>query len=94
MIKESKIKKITEPSKGDVVHFSGWGKTNKKEIYPCDVLITSGEFYSEGRLSNFWHWIIINPDGSLGKKDSGYGDFQKAKNFKVPKINKFLKIKR
>lgn len=37
------------------------------------VKITSGQAWSNGRLSNFWHWREVLPDGKLGKDESGYG---------------------
>jgi len=38
------------------------------------VKITSGQFLSNGRVSNFWYWKpLISPDGKLGKEECGYG---------------------
>lgn len=37
------------------------------------VRITDGQFLSNGRLSNFWYWKAVNPDGSLGEVGHGYG---------------------
>lgn len=37
------------------------------------VLITSGTYLSNDRISNYWYWKEINSDGTLGKSNSGYG---------------------
>lgn len=38
------------------------------------VRITSGSFLGGyGRVSNFWHWVELNQDGSDGNHGSGYG---------------------
>lgn len=39
------------------------------------VKIKSGYFLDPvyGRVSNFWTWNEVKPDGSLGKHESGYG---------------------
>ena len=38
------------------------------------VYITGGRYLSGGRISNFWSWQEILPDGSLSEKvESGYG---------------------
>ena len=43
------------------------------------VLITGGCYESNGRLSNSWSWQDINEDGTLGKENSGYGNFYQPK---------------
>jgi len=37
------------------------------------VKITGGQYYSNGRISNFWHWREVLPGGKLGSEESGYG---------------------
>ncbi len=37
------------------------------------VKITSGQFWGEYGVSNFWYWREVNPDGKLGREESGYG---------------------
>lgn len=37
------------------------------------VKIASGQFLSGGRVSNFWYWNEVMPDGTLGKEECGYG---------------------
>ncbi len=37
------------------------------------VEITGGQWMGRYGLSNFWEWRKVMPDGSLGKKCSGYG---------------------
>jgi len=36
------------------------------------IYITSGSYESNGRISNFWHWKEVNPDGTLGKEGCDY----------------------
>ena len=51
--------------KGDIVkHPDGY-----------EVKITSGYYLDPtyGRLSNFWYWKRVLPDGKLGKEEHGYG---------------------
>ncbi len=37
------------------------------------VEITSGQFLSNGRVSNFWYWREVVADGKLGPEENGYG---------------------
>lgn len=37
------------------------------------VKIKSGQYLSNGRVSNFWYWNETMPDGSLGPEEHGYG---------------------
>jgi hypothetical protein len=37
------------------------------------VKIKSGQFLSNGRVSNFWCWNEIKPDGTIGPDEHGYG---------------------
>jgi len=81
---------ITNPKINQIVHHTGWGFEDNKN-YPCDVLITGGNYEINGRISNFWHWKRILPDGSLSKEEYGYGSFVKTKekydiSIKVNKI--------
>jgi hypothetical protein len=49
------------------------------------IYITSGEYLSNGRVSNFFTWRRVNEDGTLSKREySGYGWRAKpAKGVKV-----------
>ena len=38
------------------------------------VYITDGAEYVDGRLSNFWNFRYINPDGTLSRKGDGNYD--------------------
>lgn len=39
-----------------------------------DVKIMSGQFLVRGRLSNFWYWRRVLPDGTLSEvEEHGYG---------------------
>jgi hypothetical protein len=74
---------INNPKIGTVVRHTGWG-FEKNKNYPCDVMITDGTYMSNGRLSNFWYWRRVLPDGSLGKTECGYGSFEKSdKNYEI-----------
>lgn len=37
------------------------------------VRVISGQFLSNGRVSNWWTWRRVNYDGSFGPETSGYG---------------------
>ena len=76
---------IESPNPGDIVLHTGWHPGPKLlPGYPADVLILSGHYEVEGRLSNYWHWRKINVDKkgavSLGPKVSGYGSFSPCQN--------------
>jgi hypothetical protein len=66
-------KQITSPEINSIVKFSGW--RFNKDYYPCDVYIISGQYLSGGRVSNFWYWKRILPNGDLSEEEHGYGDF-------------------
>ena len=72
---------INEPNPGQVVIY--WGDFNSKNPKPSVVYITGGEYYSGGRLSNFWDWRFVNRDGTLGNEDCGYGSFSKIQGVRV-----------
>ena len=69
--------RINDPKIGSVVRHTGWRFENDSN-YPCDVLITDGKYFSNGRLSNYWYWRRILPDGSLSDTESGYGSFEET----------------
>jgi hypothetical protein len=74
---------INSPKIGTVVRHTGWRFEDDKN-YPCDVLITDGKYMSNGRLSNFWYWQRVLPDGSLSETEHGYGGFEKSeKNYEI-----------
>ena len=37
------------------------------------VFVTAGQMWADGRLSNFWRFRPIRPDGTLGDELAGYG---------------------
>lgn len=88
------IKKIENPKIHTVVYHTGWGKEDNTN-YPCDVLITDGNFLSNGRVSNFWRWKRILPDGTISEKEeSGFGDFEQSdKEYSVEIIVKEISSK-
>jgi len=72
------MKKLYEPKIGSIVRHTGF-QQNPKE-YPCDVYIVSGQFFSNGRLSNFWEWRRVLDGNQLGDIEKGYGDFEETEN--------------
>lgn len=69
--------KIKSPQIGTVVRHTGW-RFEGNNNYPCDVLITDGTYFSNGRLSNYWYWRRVLPDGNLSEVEHGYGAFEKS----------------
>lgn len=65
---------ILNPEPGTIVYCA----IKNRDNYPCDVLITGGQYESNGRLSNFWYWRRILPDGNLGEIEHGYGYFMES----------------
>lgn len=45
-------KQIKDPKIGSIVRHTGWRLKHDKN-YPCDVLITDGQYMGEGGVSNF-----------------------------------------
>lgn len=37
------------------------------------VKITSGQYWGDRGVSNFWYWREVRPNGTLGKEEHGYG---------------------
>ena len=37
------------------------------------VLVTSGQYWGNHGVSNFWNWKEVKDDGSFGKEECGYG---------------------
>lgn len=37
------------------------------------VYVTGGQYESNGRISNYWSFLYINEDGSLGEEGGDYG---------------------
>lgn len=78
--------KISEPKEGQVVWHTGWGKEGDPN-YPCNVQITGGKYFSNGRLSNFWYWKRISPRGKvLSKEECGYGSFTESPDFETKTV--------
>jgi hypothetical protein len=74
---------VNSPKIGTVVRHTGWGFV-ENENYPCDVLITGGQYMSNGRLINFWYWKRVLSDGTLAETEHGYGSFEKSeKNYEI-----------
>lgn len=45
----------------------------KVVTHPDGYKVIDGQYWGTYGLSNFWTWQRVNADGSLGKKESGYG---------------------
>jgi len=71
------MRRINCPNSGMIVRHTGWG-FEKDENYPCDIYVERGNFYVDGRLSNWWYWKRILPDGTLSDTESGYGSFEEC----------------
>lgn len=67
-------KDINSPLIHSIIKYVG----DKYENDGCDVYINSGQFLSNGRVSNFWYWRRVLPNGELGNEDYGYGDFEES----------------
>jgi hypothetical protein len=85
--------KITNPKINTVVRHTGWRFENDPN-YPCDVLITDGQYESNGRVGNFWRWKRILPDGRLSNEEQGYGSFEEAEPLYVVEVKVRKGIKR
>lgn len=67
------LKREKIPRGGSIVYLS-----KEEELRPVKVI--SGEYESNGRVSNFWSWYEVNEDMSLGELKSGYGFFYAPPN--------------
>jgi len=82
------MEKIYSPTIGTIVtHMKKVRDDNKFDVDPYDVYIVEGKFESQGRISNYWYWKRILPDGTLGKMEHGYGSFAESKNLYEITIN-------
>jgi hypothetical protein len=73
---------ISNPSVNQIVFFKPWqGKNDKrKKAYP--VIINSGNYLSNGLISNFWYWQRITPLGNINSTiEHGYGNFTEATGY-------------
>ena len=70
---------ILSPAINSVVRHTGFRHENN-ENYPCDVFIINGAYLSNGRVSNFWYWKRVLPNGDLGEIECGYGSFEESDN--------------
>jgi len=75
--------RVTCPNANHVVFYKYWqGKDERKKAYP--VIINSGNFEVNGRISNFWRWQRISPTGRINPNvESGYGNFTEAEGYEV-----------
>lgn len=58
------FEKVSEPETGGIYFYFDKGMG-------VPVIILSGDWERNGRLSNFWYWRNLK----TGKKESGYGNF-------------------
>ena len=54
------------------------------------IYMESGAYEIENRISNHWSWRIVRKDGTLGKRQFGYGDEWRA----VPNFEVVIKVRR
>jgi hypothetical protein len=73
------VEQVNSPKIGTIVRHTGWRFEDNKN-YPCDVLIIDGQYMSDDRISNFWHWQRVLSDGTLAETECGYGSFVKSDN--------------
>ncbi len=68
---------INDPKIGSSVRHTGF-HWEDNENYPCNVKIIRGCFLDpvHKRVSNWWSWKRILPDGGLSETESGYGSFE------------------
>lgn len=71
---------IRIPETGSVVTRLRRGDDEKELNYPCDVYVVSGNYMVGGRISNFWYWKRVLPDGTLSETENGYGKFVQSEN--------------
>jgi len=75
---------IRDPKVDQVVFYQPWqGKNDKrKKAYP--VIINSGCFLSNDRVSNFWYWQRLTPTGRIKPEvEHGYGNFFIAEGYQL-----------
>ena len=72
IMQSEESKRITSPSIGSIVEYTG----SKK---PYDVYIVSGKYMANGRVSNYWFWRRVLKDGTISKRlEHGYGSFEES----------------
>lgn len=69
-----RLQRRWQPEKYSIVWHNGCNFEDNKN-YPCHVYIIGGQFFSNDRVSNFWNWKRILPNGDLAEEECGYGDF-------------------
>lgn len=77
-------KMVKEPKVNEVVFYQPWQNKRdfQKKSYP--VIIKSGNYLSNGLLSNFWYWQRLTPTGRINPKvECGYGNFTEATGYDV-----------
>jgi hypothetical protein len=79
---------ICSPFPGSVVMQDSWqaGTNKPRKGYPALVYIVDGVYEVDGRLSNWWTWRKILPNGRLSRKVSGYGAFYVADHVYITHI--------
>ena len=75
---------ISNPNVNQIVFFKPWQDKydKRKKAYP--VIINSGDYLSDGSVSNFWYWQRITPSGRINPIiEHGYGNFTEATGYEV-----------
>jgi len=83
MLMNSEIQ-ISNPSVNQIVFFKPWQDKYDKRRKAYPVIINSGHYEIDGRLSNFWYWQRISPSGKINPiVEHGYGNFTEATGYEV-----------
>jgi hypothetical protein len=81
--------RIESPLINQVVFYNPWRDEPRKKPYP--VIINSGSYYSNNRISNHWYWQRVSPTGRINPKiEYGYGSFTVAEGYKISRKIKVL----
>lgn len=67
---------VVEPKNGDIVYHSNFtGEDSRKYV---KIEIASGQYLSNGRVSNFWYWYELDDNNNrISELKHGYGNFFK-----------------
>jgi len=77
-------KKISSPEINTVVFYQPFYSENDKRKKAYPVLIKTGDYFRNGRVSNFWYWQPLTGTGKFkGKVGHGYGIFTVAEGWEV-----------
>lgn len=82
---------IDSPSVNSVVFYTPRSNNIGRKKKPYPVIINSGQYNVNGRLSNFWYWQRISPTGRIKPEiEHGYGNFTVAEGYEIQRRVKVL----